>query len=295
MAKLMRRTLGENIPVTMQFAADLPRVKADPSKIEQVLLNLVVNARDAMPEGGRLRIETARVDLAEAEAAREGLPPGRYAVVSVHDTGVGMAPDVATRVFEPFFTTKERGKGTGLGLAMVYGIVKQAGGSVSVRSAPGEGTIFRVALPATEESLPEQPGSRRLAAAGGTETILLAEDEPAVRAAARRILGHAGYTVIEARGGDDALRLADAHAGKIDVLVTDLVMPGMSGKQLAERICQRRPGIEVVYMSGYVEEGIARHGVLDKDVRFLPKPFTRADLLARVTEALMTSRTRSFA
>jgi signal transduction histidine kinase len=274
--KLLRRTLAADIELRTSYGTDLPQVKVDPGKLEQVLLNLVVNARDAMPGGGTIAIETAAVSLDRRSAAAEGLEPGRYVAISVSDNGVGMPPETVARVFEPFFTTKEAGRGTGLGLATVYGIIKQAGGSVTVSSEPGRGTSFRVFLPETNEAADSDdlgPG----AAAGGKETVLVAEDEPGVRNLLRRILVHAGYSVLIAEGGEDALAVADRHVGPIHLLLTDLVMPGMSGKQLAERLAAGRPEVQVLYMSGYST---------DVASPFLAKPFVREELLRRVREVL---------
>jgi two-component system, cell cycle sensor histidine kinase and response regulator CckA len=282
--KLLRRTLGEDIELTTGFAAGLPPVKADPTKLEQVLLNLAVNARDAMPNGGTLRVETSAVDLEGAAAEAEGLAPGLYVVLAVTDSGCGMSPEVAAHVFEPFFTTKERGKGTGLGLATVYGIVKQAGGGIALQSERGVGTAFRVFLPASAEEADSDGTS--VAPAGGRETILVAEDEPAVRELTRRILQTAGYSVLTAGSGDEALAVAAANGGPIQLLLTDLVMPGMSGKQLAQRFRTERPDCRVLYMSGYFDDVVAEKGVFRAEVAFLAKPFSREDLLGRIRAVL---------
>jgi signal transduction histidine kinase len=280
--KLLRRSLRADIALEMRLAQDPFRVKIDPSKLEQVLLNLAVNARDAMPSGGKFVIETSRVDLGESEAAAYAVPKGRYVLLSVSDTGTGMDPEVAARVFEPFFTTKEPGKGTGLGLASVYGIVSQAGGSVSVRSRRGEGATFLILLPETHDLLDGEAHSPSLQA-GGDATVLVAEDEVAVRELTRRILSDAGYRVLEAANGDSALDVATRHGAKIDLLLTDLVMPGTGGKQLAKRLNERSPGTRVLFMSGYFDESVAA----DPDGGdFLAKPFTRAQLLARVRASL---------
>ncbi len=286
MRRLMERAIGGAIVLQTSRAPRPIRVKADRSRLEQVLLNLVVNARDAMPMGGTLRVETQLLEIDAPTAAPLGVVPGSYGVIAVHDTGGGMPPEVAARVFEPFFTTKERGKGTGLGLATAYGTVKQVGGHISVESTLGEGTTFRLLLPATDDIEPITSGKRRSVLPAGRETVLLAEDEPAVRELTRRTLTTAGYVVVSASNGADALSLLDEHPGTIDLLLTDLVMPGLSGKQLAERVCARRPSVRVVYMSGYVDREIAEDVPRDDGWALLPKPFTREDLLRAVRDAL---------
>jgi signal transduction histidine kinase/CheY-like chemotaxis protein len=286
MRRLMERAIGGAIVLKIRGVPAPIRIKADRSRIEQVLLNLVVNARDAMPRGGTLRVETELVNLDAAAAAPLGVAPGSFGVIAVHDTGAGMSPEVAARVFEPFFTTKERGKGTGLGLATAYGTVKQVGGHIAVESSLGVGTTFRLLLPATDESEPIADGRRRSSMPAGCETVLLAEDEPAVRELTRRTLASAGYLVVAASNGAEALSLLEAHPGRIDLLLTDLVMPGLSGKQLAERVRARRPGVRVVYISGYVDRDLAEEGPDDDGWTLLPKPFTREDLLRTVREAL---------
>ncbi|MEP7126227.1 MAG: ATP-binding protein [Byssovorax sp.] len=286
MRRLIERAMGGGVVLQIVQAPAPIRVKADRARLEQVLLNLVVNARDAMPKGGTLRVETETVSLDAAAAAPLGLLPGAFGVIAVQDSGGGMPPEVVARVFEPFFTTKERGKGTGLGLATAYGTVKQVGGHIAIESRVGVGTTFRIFLPATEESEPVADERRRSVVPAGSETVLLAEDEPAVRELTRRTLVAAGYVVVAAANGAEALRLLDEHEGKIDVLLTDLVMPGLSGKQLAERVCARRPGVRVIYISGYVDRSLAQDGPYDDGWALLPKPFTREDLLRTVREAL---------
>ena len=272
LTSLLDRTLGENVRLLTDVERPLRRVEADPTQIEQVLVNLAVNARDAMPSGGELRIELANVT--------EG-PDGTPAVrLRVRDTGTGMAPDVIERAFEPFYTTKPKGEGTGLGLATVYGIVTQAGGRVEIDSTPGEGTTIEVLLPATEAALPRESAPDD-GAEGGTqgETILVVEDEAAVRRLTCRILAREGYTVLEAPDGRHALDTWDAHPGEIDLLLTDVVMPGMSGKELAERL-----GIEPVFMSGYTDDVMLRHGL--EGLRLVQKPFDAQTLLGAVRGAL---------
>jgi signal transduction histidine kinase/ActR/RegA family two-component response regulator len=285
---MLRRLLGEDIEIVFRPAPGLGSVLADSGQIAQVLLNLAVNARDVMPAGGRLLLETANVTLDEAYAARRAaVEPGRYVLFSVSDTGCGMEPRVLERIFEPFFTTKEQGKGTGLGLSTVYGIVKQSGGNIWAYSEPGLGTTFkiylpRVAGPASAGSLPPQPAT----VISGTETVLLVEDEEAMRKLAERILLRAGYLVLAAADGEEALALAGDRSDRIHLLLTDVVMPRMSGKDLAGRLVAARPGLKVLYMSGYSGEMILHHGVLETDRRFIGKPFSAPELLRKVRETI---------
>jgi len=288
MDKMLRRLLGEDVALVTHLAADLGPVSADPGQLEQVLLNLAVNARDAMPQGGRLTIETANVLLTEEYAERHHrLPPGPYVLLAVSDTGVGMDEITQKHLFEPFFTTKEVGKGTGLGLATVYGIVKQSGGYIWVYSEPGRGTTLKVYLPrvpGAAEPLPvavESPELRR-----GTETVLLVEDAAPVRSLARKGLESYGYQVLEAADGPAALELSARHPRGIDILVTDVVMPGMSGRELAERLAPARPGMRVLYTSGYTDDAMVHQGVLRSGVAFLQKPFVPETLARKVREVL---------
>ncbi len=286
MARMLPRLLGEDVELRTTLAPDLPRIKADPGQVEQVVMNLVVNSRDAMPRGGKLTIETADAVLDEGYCRNHpGLRPGRYVLLAVSDTGSGMDPATLARVFEPFFTTKEQGKGTGLGLATVYGIVQQTNGHVAAYSEVGIGTTFKVYLPATDEARPASVAGPA-ATPGGRETVLLVEDEESVRSLARRLLHALGYHVLEASSGPDALRLAAAHRGGIDLLLTDVVMPRMSGRELADRLAEARPGVKVLYMSGYTDDAVVRHGVLEEGVAFLQKPFPPAALATRVREVL---------
>ena len=284
---LLRRLIGEDITLNLRQAPQLGKVNADSSQLEQVLMNLVVNARDAMPKGGTLTIETANAKLDENSVKlRSGTGPGDYVLLAVSDTGIGMTEEIKRRIFEPFYTTKEVGKGTGLGLATVYGIVKQTGGHIWVYSEPGIGTTFKIYLPLAkeEQSVAAEPAPAR--ALGGTETILLVEDEEMVRQAALRILASAGYRVMEAGDGETALQCANNNAGAIDLLLTDVVMPRMGGRQLSDRLCKERPGLRVLYMSGYTENAVVHHGVLEQNVLLLQKPFTRDSLLRMVRAAL---------
>jgi two-component system cell cycle sensor histidine kinase/response regulator CckA len=292
MKDMLARLIGEDIALVTAPTPGLGRVKADRGQIEQVVMNLAVNARDAMPRGGHLILETENVDL-DAEYVRRhmGARPGPHVMLSVSDSGVGIPRDILPHIFEPFFTTKEQGKGTGLGLATVYGIVKQSGGYIEVDSEPDRGTTFRIYLPRVAASAPAlERSSRPPAAADGTETVLLVEDEEGVRELARDILRASGYTVIEARNGSEALLLSERHPGPLDLLLTDVVMPRMSGRELAERLAQVRPAMSVLYMSGYTDDAVIRHGVLGADTAFLQKPFTPATLVQRVRETLDLAR-----
>ncbi len=286
--KMLRRLIGEDIKLVSDLAPELAAVRADPGQIEQVLVNLAVNARDAMPDGGRLAIKSFNAEVSEGDvSAPNHVPPGSYAVLEVSDTGSGMSAETQARIFEPFFTTKAQGKGTGLGLATVYGVVRQSDGHISVESAPGAGATFRVYLPRVDETVtPAATPGTVTAPAVGRETVLLAEDEPLVRLLARRVLEQAGYTVLVASGGAEALETARRHDGPIHLLLTDVVMPEMSGRDLVRHLLDLRPGVPVLYMTGYSDEAIARHGVLDPGTALIQKPFTPAALARKVREAL---------
>ena len=286
--KMLRRLIGEDVELRFVAKASRAAVLADPGQLEQVIVNLVVNARDAMPRGGKLTIETATVDLDAGYAWEHGtVEPGRYVMLAVTDTGVGIDRAAQARLFEPFFTTKEFGKGTGLGLATVYGIVKQSGGYIWVYSEPGQGATFKVYLPRVEPAgepvAAPQPPARAL---GGTETILLAEDEAAVRTLARRVLEKHGYKLLLAATGRDGVQVAEQHAAPIDLLVTDVVMPEMGGRELAQRLTARQPGLKVLFLSGYTDDAIVHHGVLDAGVAFLQKPFKPDDLVRKIRAVL---------
>jgi two-component system cell cycle sensor histidine kinase/response regulator CckA len=288
MEKILRRLIGEHIDLATVTRAGLGRVRADSGQIEQVILNLAINARDAMPRGGRLTLETDNVELDEAYARRHvGVRPGPYVMLAVSDTGIGMDAETQARLFEPFFTTKPAGKGTGLGLATVYGIVKQSGGSVWVYSEVGRGTTFKVYVPRVDEAPASVSAARGPAPAPrGSETVLLVEDAAGLRDMAREILELSGYAVLIARHGSEALLVAQQHAGPIHLLVTDVVMPRMSGRDLAERLVASRPEIRVLFMSGYADGAIAHQDVLAPGAAFVQKPFT-PDVLARKVRATL--------
>lgn len=287
MDRLLRRLLGEDIDVVTTLASGVAQVRADAGQLEQVVVNLAVNARDAMPEGGKLTIETQNVELDQSYA--EGhLPvrPGRYVMIAVSDTGVGMSAETMSHVFEPFFTTKEPGKGTGLGLATVYGIVKQSGGSVWCYSEPGQGTTFKVYLPRVDAPVDRVEPSAPAGPRHGTETILLVEDETELRHMTRRLLEKHGYSVLEAASSEAALGIARLHPGPIHLLLTDVVLPGESGRRLADELLVRRPELRSLFMSGYTEEAIVHRGVLAANTAFIHKPFTGDGLAAKVRQVL---------
>jgi two-component system cell cycle sensor histidine kinase/response regulator CckA len=291
MGKLLPRLIGEHIELVLKTSADLGVIRADASQMEQIIMNLAVNARDAMPNGGKLLIETSNAELDHSyNAVHPLVPPGRYVLLSVSDTGTGMDAETQARIFEPFFTTKMQGKGTGLGLATVYGVVKQSGGYVWVYSEVGQGTSFKIYLPRVDqpEDEPLPPASSE--APRGFGTILLAEDEQEVREVAREFLESGGYTVLEARDGTDALRIAEQHNGALDLLVTDMVMPGISGQELATRIVEKYPGLQVIFMSGYSEYAAVEAAHSDAAIKLLTKPFSRALILRAVQEILTAAK-----
>jgi PAS domain S-box-containing protein len=287
MTKMFSRVMGENIELTFVPGAKLGRVKADPGQIEQVLLNLVVNARDAMENGGRITIETSNVQLdRDYSAKHHNIEPGPWVMLTVSDTGCGMDAQTQSRIFEPFFTTKAQGKGTGLGLATVYGVVKQSGGFIYVYSEVGHGTTFKVYLPEVLAEIAKEVVEKPAAAPSGSETILFVEDEESVRELVREYLSGTGYRILEACDGVQALEVAGEYEGTIDMLVTDVVMPRLSGRELASRIAAERPHLKILFISGYTDDSIFRHGVLEGGVAYLQKPFNLKSIAQKIREVL---------
>jgi CheY-like chemotaxis protein len=288
MERMLRRVIGEDVELTTALDPELWRTRADPGQIEQAILNLVVNARDAMPRGGRLTLETANVELDEKFAGYYAtVHPGPHVMLAVSDTGVGMDADLQARLFEPFFTTKEHGKGTGLGLSTTYGIVKQSGGSIWVYSEPGHGTTFKIYLPRCEEPLEDRtapPPARD--AAPGTEFVLLVEDEPEVRRLVEKLLRLKGYRVLSAASPAEAIAISKRHEAPIELLLTDVIMPGMNGRELSRVLAASRPRMRVLYMSGYTDAAMSQQGILPQGTAFLSKPFTPEALARKVREVL---------
>src|SRR5580658_460407 len=291
LGSMLQRLIGEDIELRLELRPELGRVSADPSQLEQVLMNLAVNARDAMPQGGTLTIETANVQLDETYAGRHiAVKPGPYVLLAVSDTGSGMDEATRQRLFEPFFTTKGPGKGTGLGLSTVFGIVKQSGGSLEVYSEPGSGSSVKIYFPRVDQPISVEDASRKRQLMRGSETILLVEDDEMVRNLVRETLEREGYKVIGAADPLEAQRIADAHRSKIQLLITDVVMPRLSGKELAKALVERRPDMKVLYMSGYTDSAIVNSGILQKEVAFLQKPFTPAALASKVRDVLESGK-----
>ncbi len=287
MEKLLRRLIGEDIEMATLRPEGLGPVRADPGQIEQIIMNLVVNARDALPQGGKLTLETANVDLDEAYARKHpGARPGRYVMLAVSDNGMGMDVETQTHIFEPFFTTKEQGKGTGLGLATVYGIVKQNDGYIEVESAPGRGATFRIYLPWVDAPAETARPQEAAVSPHGSETVLVVEDEAIVRTLIHDVLEGYGYTVLMAGDVDQAEEACRRHGGPIHLLMTDVILPKANGREVARRVTALRPGLKVLYMSGYTDSAIVQHGVLESGVAFLPKPFALSALATKVREAL---------
>jgi PAS domain S-box-containing protein len=287
MVQLLPRLLGERIELSIVHGKELGRVKADPGQIEQIIMNLALNARDAMPDGGRLMVETKNVDLDQSYGEHGQIEPGRYVQLAVSDTGVGIETEALPHIFEPFFTTKPVGKGTGLGLSTVYGIVQQSNGYILASSERGAGTTFRLYLPRVDqpaESLDVERGSPEFYA--GFETVLLVEDEDGVRSLIQLVLQRNGYKVIEAHNAEEALQILDSNNGRIHLLLTDLILPRLSGRELAERINMKRPEIKCLFMSGYTDDSVVKSGILDHQTAFLQKPFSMEALLQKIREVL---------
>ena len=287
MERLLGPLIGENIELTTNLSPNVGHTRADVGQLEQVIMNLVVNAKDAMPYGGKIVIQTAEADPDSARREHSLIQQGSYILLSITDTGLGMDKETQSRIFEPFFTTKEKGKGTGLGLSTVYGIVKQSGGYIFAHSEVGCGTTFRIYLPRVADP-PEHTAHAKHAQApkGGSETVLLVEDEESVRELVRETLRSKGYTVMEANDGVAGLKTAESYEGPIDILITDVVMPGMSGRELAQRVSASRPQIKVLYLSGYTEDAIIHEGAQEPSAAFLQKPFTLHVLARKVRELL---------
>ena len=286
--KLLRRLIGENITLLTKAEPDLWRVKADPSQIEQVVMNLAINARDAMPHGGKLTIETGNANLDESYAlTHPNVSPGPYVMLAVSDDGVGMSPETQARIFEPFFTTKEKGRGTGLGLSTVYGTVKQSGGFIWVYSELGHGTTFKIYLPRTQDGIELTAAEKSaISTLRGAETILVVEDDVQLRELVRVVLDTCGYRVITLEDARKTHSVSDQELSRVSLLLTDVVMPGTNGRELAQLLRSRNPKLRVLYMSGYTENAIVHHGVLDSGTNFLQKPFPPSSLAAKVREVL---------
>jgi signal transduction histidine kinase/ActR/RegA family two-component response regulator len=288
MDKMFRRIIGQHIELNTILGSETMPVKADPGQLEQVIMNLVINARDAMPHGGRLSLETAKIFLDEGYCRlHPDVIPGPYVLLAISDTGMGMDPDTQARIFEPFFTTKEKEKGTGLGLATVHGIIRQSEGFIWVYSEPGGGTTFKIYLPEAQEKVEEQGmASAPSASWQGQETVLVVEDEELVRRVARRILQHYGYTILEANTGKEALSIGEQYPGPIHLLLTDVMMPEMDGKELVNHWKDQHPETKVIFTSGYTENAIVHNGTLESNIHFIQKPY-RPDALARMVREVL--------
>jgi CheY-like chemotaxis protein len=288
MSKMLQKLIGEDIDLVFMGGRDLGKVSADRGQIEQIAMNLAVNARDAMPKGGKLTVETKNVDLDEDYAKSHiDVKPGPHVMLAMTDSGCGMDEKTRSKLFDPFYTTKEPGKGTGLGLSTVYGIVKQSGGNIWVYSEPGKGTTFKIYLPRINKMEKTGSPSKDIRKPSrGDETILLVEDDEAVRQVTLAMLEGSGYTIIEASNGAEAFRISEEHEGNIDLLLTDVVMPGMSGRELADQIERDHPGIRVLFMSGYTDNAIHHHGVLEPGTAFIEKPFSQASLTRKIRDVL---------
>jgi len=285
---MLQRLIGEDIELHLELSQELGRVSADSSQVEQILMNLVVNSRDALPTGGAVTIETANVTLDSTYTGRHvSVKAGSYVMLAVSDNGSGMDAETQRHLFEPFFTTKSVGRGTGLGLSTVFGIVKQSGGSIAVYSEPGHGTSIKIYLPRIDQAVPLEAEGRQPEAWRGSETILVVEDDDMVRSLVRESLERQGYKVIDSAGSVEARRLAEKHRGPIHLLITDVVLPKVSGRELAEQMIRERPSIKVLYMSGYTDSAIVSSGILTKEVAFLQKPFTPTGLVDKVREVLL--------
>jgi CheY-like chemotaxis protein len=286
--KMLRRLIGEDVDVVVRLGDEPLWVRADGSQLHQIVMNLAVNSRDAMPGGGTLTIATGAVRLEQDDVlSHPEIQPGPYAALTVSDTGTGMDPETLSHVFEPFFTTKELGRGTGLGLATVYGIVKQHGGHVQVRSEAGRGATFQIYLPRlTEAGAARDVAPAAAPSAAGSETVMVVEDDDAVRRLASSVLAAQGYTILEARSADEALEVASRHTGSLDLVLTDVILPGLNGRELYARLAAHSPGLRALFMSGYSGDVVARHGVLEAGVEFIEKPFAMTTLTRRIREVL---------
>jgi nitrogen-specific signal transduction histidine kinase/CheY-like chemotaxis protein len=289
--RMLRPIIGEHLEMHVSLGPATGKVVADPGQMEQVLMNLILNARDAMPGGGRIHIETATAVMADGEAEGHGVKPGPYALLSITDTGHGIAPDAMERIFQPFFTTKEKGKGTGIGLSTVLTIVKESGGDIWVRSLPGQGATFTLCLPLVKQYAAEakEPAATLRSAPSGTETVLLVEDEDGVRRLLAHVLQRRGYRVLEACDGEDALRIFEERPGQIQLVLTDMVMPKVGGRELGEKLRRANPGLPIIYMSGYTDDVLVRTGALGPGMLFLEKPLRPEVLAAKVRETLDSS------